>query len=150
MRKGNSQTERLIDRIEEARSALDAALLLLRADGKPSKRAESTKMSRAAPIKAGALDFTTPIRPFVKKYSGGMNGAQKFTLLLAYLTKGDSEKTIALSEIELQWNKMTGKGLLGIKFNRFHPAQARDNDWVSTEKAGAYHLRPSWKEIFNA
>ena len=89
------------------------------------------------------------MRPFVKKYSGGMSGPEKFTLLLAYLTKGDATKTVALSDIENQWSRMTGKGLLGMKFNRFYPSQARDNDWASTEKAGAYRLRPSWKAIFN-
>ena len=149
MPKGNSKTQQLVDHIEEARSTLDAALKLLRADGKEPKQTKTARISRAVPMKTGTLDFTMPIRPFVKKYSASMNGAQKFTLLLAYLAKGDSTKTVALSEIEGQWNKMTSKGLLGIKFNRFHPAQARDNDWASTEKAGAYRLRPSWKAIFN-
>lgn len=122
---------------------------LLQADGEPQRQAKAVKISQAAPAKVGALDFTMPIRPFVKKYAVGMNGAQKFTLLLAFLTKGDTSKTVALSDIEAQWNKMTGKGLLGIRFNRFHPAQARDNDWASTKKAGAYRLRPSWKAILS-
>ncbi len=107
------------------------------------------KIVRQAPGQAAALDFTMSLRPFVKKYSDAMNGAKKFTLLLAYLTKGDVTKTVALSEIETQWNKMTGKELLGMRFNRLYSSQARDNDWASTEKAGAYRLRPSWKGIFN-
>ena len=44
---------------------------------------------------------------------------------------------------------MTSKGLLGMKFNRLYTSQARENDWASTEKTGAYRLRPSWKAIFN-
>jgi hypothetical protein len=149
MPKGNSKTQELVDCLKEARSALDAALKLLQADGRAPKQTKTARMSSAVPMKTSALDFTMPIRPFVKKYSGDINGAQKFTLLLAYLARGNSTKTVSLSEIEGQWNKMTSKGLLGIKFNRFHPAQARDNDWASTEKAGAYRLRPSWKAIFN-
>jgi hypothetical protein len=149
MSKGNNNPQELINRIEEARSALDQALTLLQADSKLSKQTKTPKISRATPPKANALDFTMPIRPFVKKYSIGMTGAQKFTLLLAFLTKGDTTKTISLADIEAQWNKMTSKGLLGMNFNRFHTAQARDNDWVVTEKAGTYHLRPSWKVIFN-
>lgn len=90
-----------------------------------------------------------PLRPFVKKYSAGMNGSKKFTLVLAYLAKGDTSKAVTLSEIEAQWNRMTGRGLLGLNFNRLYTSQARDNDWASTEKSGVYHLRPSWKEIFN-
>jgi hypothetical protein len=51
--------------------------------------------------------------------------------------------------VESQWNKMKGKGLLGMSFNRLYTSQARENDWASTEKAGTYRLRPSWKAIFN-
>jgi len=89
------------------------------------------------------------LRAFVKKHSRSLNGAKKFTLLLAYLTKGDGNKTVPLSEIESHWNKMTSKGLLGMKFNRLYTSQARENDWARTEKTGAYRLRPSWKTIFN-
>lgn len=147
MSKENSQTKELIARIEEARNALDAALDVLRSGGAQPKRVDAPRPPRAE--SSSALDFTMSMRPFVKKYSGGMSGPEKFTLLLAYLTKGDATKTVALSDIENQWSRMTGKGLLGMKFNRFYPSQARDNDWASTEKAGAYRLRPSWKAIFN-
>ena len=78
-----------------------------------------------------------------------MNGAKKFTLLIAYLTKGDSSKTVPLSEIESHWNRMKSKRLLGMKFNRLYTSQARENDWVSAEKTGTYRLRPSWKAIFD-
>jgi hypothetical protein len=147
MSKENSQTTELIARVEEARNALDAALGILKGGGDPLEKANTAHAARTA--SSPALDFTMPIRPFVKKHSGGMNGPQKFTLLLAYLTKGDTTKAVGLSAVEAQWSKMTGKNLLGMKFNRFYTAQARENDWASTEKAGAYRLRPAWKAIFN-
>jgi hypothetical protein len=149
MSNGNSKTQELIGHISKARDALDVALRLLQAQRAAPKDVKPAKKVRPIAVHAAALDFTMPLRPFVKKYSDGMNGAKKFTLLLAYLTKGDATKTVALSAIEAQWNKMTGKGLLGMSFNRLYTSQARDNDWTSTEKAGAYRLRPSWKEIFN-
>jgi hypothetical protein len=149
MSKENSKTQELVSHISQARDALDAALKLLQAQGAAPKDVKSAKIVRPFPVRAAALDFTMPLRPFVKKYGDGMNGAKKFTLLLAYLIKGDVTKTVALSAIEAQWNKMTGKGLLGMSFNRLYTSQARDNDWASTEKAGAYRLRPSWKGIFN-
>ncbi len=89
------------------------------------------------------------IRAFVKKYAKNMSGGKKFTLLVAYLTKGDASKRVALAAIEKHWNKMTAKGLLGMKFNRLYTSRARENDWASTEKTGSYHLRPAWKEIFD-
>ena len=89
------------------------------------------------------------MRAFVKKYKAGLNGSKKFTLLLAYLSKGDISKTVELSEIETHWNKMTSKNLLGMKFNRLYTSEARENDWASTEKPGIYRLRPTWKVIFN-
>jgi hypothetical protein len=146
MPKGDNKKQDLIRHIAAAQDALDAALKLLQTGtGKPKAKAV-----RGAPIQASSsLDFTMPLRPFVKKHAAGINGAKKFTLLLAYLTKGDETKTVILSEVEAQWNKMTGKGLLGISFNRLYTSEARDNDWVSTERAGRYRLRPSWKEIFN-
>jgi hypothetical protein len=148
MPKGNSDTQQLVQRIEEARDALDVALKLLKKGGTRSKPVKAVKVIKAAPASA-ALDFGMPLRAFVKRHSLGLNGAKKFTLLLAYLTKGNSAKTVSLSEIESHWNKMTGKGLLGMKFNRLYTSQARENDWASTEKAGTYRLRPSWKAILN-
>jgi len=95
-----------------------------------------------------SVDFDIPIRPFVKKYSKGMSGPKKFTLLVAYLTKADQKKTVNLEEVKNQWNKMTNKALLGMKFNLFYCSSAKDNDWVHTPSTATYTTRPSWKDIF--
>jgi hypothetical protein len=76
-----------------------------------------------------------------------MGGPQKFTLLLAYLTKGDPKKQLPLVEIEKQWSKMTA--LLG-KWNRAHTIRAKEHEWVDSPKTGTYVLLPGWKGIFNA
>jgi hypothetical protein len=115
---------------------------------------QSTKARvKVAPMRTGkldshaALDFTIPVRPFIKKYSKELSGAKKFVLLVARLTGGDVAKTVSLDDVVKQWNKMKARGLLGMKFNHFYPAAAKDKDWVATGKSGLYHLRPSWKEI---
>jgi hypothetical protein len=150
MPKENNNAAELTHRVEEARDAIDAALKILKkAFGAPRKIKAVVQPSRVVRRGTPTLDFTMPLRAFVKKHSDGLNGAKKFALLLAYLTKGDASKTVPLSDIQTQWNKMTGKGLLGMKFNRLYTSQARENDWVSTEKTGSYRLRPSWKAIFS-
>ncbi len=150
MPKENNSADELIERIEEARDALDAALKFLKKSGGTRQKAKTAARSlKPSHRSTPTLDFSMPLRAFVKKHCDGLNGAKKFTLLLAYLTRGDASKTVPLSDIEAQWNKMTAKGLLGMKFNRLYTSRARENDWVSTEKAGSYRLRPSWRVILD-
>jgi hypothetical protein len=94
------------------------------------------------------VDFKKPVRPFVKSYGGGLSGPKKFTLLLSWLAAGDLRKEVSLAEIKNQWNRMTGKTLLGMEFNGFFAAQAREEDWVELKKKGIYALRPDWRRIF--
>lgn len=139
----------LVKCLERMETLLAEAITLARSRpraGKPRPRRPRAAHHAGA---AAHVDFSSNIRAFVKQYAGGMSGPQKFALLLAYLTKGDSSKRISLEEIQRHWNKMTAKGLLGGKFNRFYSATARERDWVSTEKSGLYYLRPSWREIFH-
>lgn len=95
------------------------------------------------------IDFDMPMRAFIKKYTKSMSGPKKFTLLLSWFVKGDLEKEISLKDLEINWNKMTTKSLLRSKFNRFYSAEAKENDWVDSQKKGFYHLRPSWQDIFS-
>jgi hypothetical protein len=119
-------------------------MALLGGDTLPA--AEKQKKPTAKKL-SGDLDFTTPIRPFVKRHAAGMNGAGKFTLLVAHFVRGDESKTILLSDAETQWNKMTDRTLLGMKFNRLYSSEAKNNDWVHAPAKGVYQLRPSWREI---
>lgn len=90
------------------------------------------------------LDFSKPVRPFMKTYSKNLSGPKKFVLLLAWLTKGDLKKQVLQSEIQRHWARMTA--ILEMDFNRFFPANAKDRDWVEAKTKGLYNLRPSWSE----
>jgi len=76
-----------------------------------------------------------------------MGGAQKFTLLLAHIAKGDRSKEVALATVQKHWGKM--KGILG-EWNRAHSTRAKDQEWVDSPKNGMYVLLPGWRGIFNA
>ena len=95
-----------------------------------------------------AIDFEIPIRAFIKKYSKGLSGPKKFTLLVACLSKGDLKKEIPLDVIEKNWNKMKSRQLLSMEFNRGYSLRAIENNWVEPKKYGVYSLRPLWKGIF--
>ena len=109
------------------------------------------KLKKLAPGKAtqvaATVSMSSPIRPFVRKHARDMGGAQKFTLLLAHIAKGDTKKEVALATIQKQWNKM--KGTLG-DWNRAHSTRAKDQEWVDSPKNGMYVLLSGWKGIFNA
>jgi len=116
------------------------------------------RRSTAAPVKkkattekaanvATTVNLASPIRPFVKRYAREMGGAQKFTLLLAHITKGDTKKEVPRAAIQKQWGKM--KGILG-EWNAAHATRAKDQEWVDSPKHGTYVLLSGWKGIFNA
>ncbi len=97
---------------------------------------------------AAGVNFSSPIRAFVKKHARGMGGPQKFALLVAYLAKGDTHKQVPIADIERQWNRM--KPLLEGRFNRAHSTRAKEHEWVDSPKTGMYVLLPGWKAIVNA
>jgi len=117
----------------------------------PSKvSTPATRKSKAIsiPNRSNDVNISLPIRAFVKKHGRAMSGAQRFTLLVARMTCGDRNKQVLYSDIQKQWNKMTG--LLGGKFNRAHSIRARERDWVDSPQRGVYVILPSWRGIFDA
>lgn len=93
------------------------------------------------------LDFSINIRAFVKRFVADKSGPKKFVLLLAYLAKSETGKNIALGEIRKEWNRMSGKNLLG-KFNRFYPNEAKTQGWIDSKEYGTYCLADSWQESY--
>jgi hypothetical protein len=87
------------------------------------------------------------MRAFVKTHARTLSGPKKFALLVAYLSKNNPEKTVPFTDIESNWNKMTG--LLG-KYNPAHSTRAKDNGWVDSPKQGVYVIVPGWEIILNA
>ena len=111
--------------------------------GKATPKAHPVRARRST---APAPDFTSQIRHFTNKHAKGMNGQQKFTLVLAYFAKGKPNTEIKLETVRDAWNGM--KGLLG-KFNTGYATRAKDNGWVDSPKAGVYVLLTGWTEILN-
>jgi hypothetical protein len=108
----------------------------------PKRAAKAEEGTHVAP----PVNLSSPARPFVKKHSKGMSGAQKFTLLLAHITKGDTKKEVDGAAIQKVWGKM--KGILGV-WNGAHSTRAKDQEWVDSPKYGTYALLPGWRGIFN-
>ena len=140
----------LIDRVRQIKEIAESCLQELASmkGGGGGKSELARKAKPGAMEEKRDLDFDKPIRPFIKEYSKGLSGAKKFTLLLAYLSKGELKREVKLVEIEKRWNKM--KGLFGVRFNGYYPAEAKDKDWVDSRNKGMYNLRPSWKGIFKS
>lgn len=92
------------------------------------------------------IDFSINERAFVKRYTTDKSGPKKFTLLLAYLAKGEIDKNIEISEIKKHWGKMTSRALLG-KFNMFYPNDAKTRGWIDSKEYGSYNLTNEWKAI---
>ena len=95
------------------------------------------------------FDFTMPLRAFVTAHGARkMAGPQKFTLLLAGITKGDTTAMVDASEIQKHWEKMTEP--MGGKFNAAYPTRAKDKGWVESPKQGIYKLRTSWADAVSS
>lgn len=112
MRSGNeADNAALVERLEHIERLLADAVALARGS-KLTKRPPEHK-ARPAPRQraVGNIDYSTNIRAFVRRHSAGMSGQKKFTLLVAYLSKGDSSRRISLDEIQKQWKSHDLKGI---------------------------------------
>jgi hypothetical protein len=92
------------------------------------------------------IDFSLNARTFIKRYAIDKSGPKKFTLLLAFLAKGEIGKNMELSEIRKYWNRSKAKNLLR-KFNMFYPNDAKTRGWVDSKKYGSYCLRDEWENV---
>ena len=111
-----------------------------------SRPVASAAKSKPA-IAAADLDFTQSARAFVLAHGRNMTGAQKFTLLIAWITKGKTEQSVDFKRVQSDWNRMTEP--MGGKFNPAYTTRACDRSWTESPKKGTYRLRPSWTEIFS-
>ena len=104
------------------------------------------KMKLASKISTRNIDFSINERAFVKRYAADKSGPKKFTLLLAYLTKGEVDKNFDLRDIKNHWNKMSAKNMLG-KFNMFYSNDAKNRGWIDSEEYGKYNLTNEWNNV---
>jgi hypothetical protein len=115
-----------------------------RETAKPS--AGENKVSR--PRRGADIDFSLPVRPFIKRYASGASGPRKFAILVARLAAGDTGIEIPFKDIEKQWNRMTQ--LMGGRFNPSHASRAKDAGWVDSPKHGVYKLLGDWGGALSA
>jgi len=92
------------------------------------------------------IDFSINERAFVKRYTTDKSGPKKFTLMVAYLAKGEVDKNIQVSELKKLWCKMTTKSLLGA-YNQFYPNDAKTRGWIDSKEHGSYNLTNEWENI---
>ena len=133
------EREKLLLALQQIKSLVDNALT-----ERSGHRPKTSKRSVSPPIVAVQLSFKMNLLAFMKKYSQGLPGQNKFTLLLAGLTKGSISKQVSKSELERQWNKM--KVIVGGKFNGAYANRAKANGWVDTPKYGVYTLSDNWED----
>jgi hypothetical protein len=118
--------------------------------GLDKKRTPTRAKAKAEPPiekRTGATpDFRLSMAAFMNRYARG-SGAQKFAILLARLTKGDTKLVVESKEIERQWKRM--KRHLG-EFNGAHGTRAKDAGWVDTPKRGTYVLLSDWKSALSS
>ena len=108
--------------------------------------ASAKKVSRRG--RGPDIDFSLPVRPFIKRYASGASGPRKFAILVARLAVGDTRIEIPFKDIEKQWNKMTQ--LMGGRFNPSHASRAKDAGWVDSPKHGVYKLLGEWGGALSA
>ena len=113
----------------------------------PSTIASPPEIPTTTEAISGTIEFSLPIRAFVKKYAAGNSGgAAKFTVLLAFLVRGADELEIPAETIRTEWSRLTAH--LGA-FNRAHATRAKDRAWVDSPGQGTYRLGPLWREAFS-
>ena len=128
------ELNKIIRRIEKLEKAVFST-------GKAKARKRNADTTQAIDI-----DFSLNKNAFVKRYATDKSGPKKFTLLLAYLAKGEVGKSIEVGEISKHWGKMSAKQLLG-KFNRFYPNDAKTKGWIDPKEYGSYTLTKEWKNV---
>jgi hypothetical protein len=137
------ENEKIIQKLSQAKQIIVECLQEM--SGKKAVPQKRKQVERGVPAN-GDLDYSMPLRPFIKRHASKMSGPKKFILILAYLAKGNLKAGVKAESVQKEWNKATS--LLGGKFNWFYTGAAKDNDWVESKKQGSYNLRPAWREIF--
>jgi hypothetical protein len=115
----------------------------------PSKKKDlgtsSGKARQRVVQKAIELQFTVPVRPFMKKYGTGMSGSKRLVLLAAHMAGGNVGTSVEIGEVQRLWGKMSV--LMGGAYNPAHVSRARDNGWIDSPKFGTLALLNDWKQI---
>jgi len=115
-------------------------------EAKPTRAIKGLLPAEKRGDRPAEISFGMNILAFTKKYCAHLTGDRKFTLLLAYLTKGETSKRVSLGDMKSHWNKMTS--LMG-KFNPAYANRAKANDWIDTPIHGSYNLAGGWRSALD-
>lgn len=136
-------SDKYVDTLRQIQRLVNDALSAA-TSGKPPKKAPAS--AKPVAVSTGSISFGMNVLAFMKKYARGLSGPQKFTLLVAYIAKGDVSAQVPSLVIQGQWNKM--KTMLGQP-NPVHGNRAKANGWVEPVKTGTWKLTDTWKEAVN-
>jgi hypothetical protein len=142
--------KKIIQKLKQVKILTEECLFEL-SSKKASKEASDIKLSRLKKDLSLKINFNMSARAFVKKYAKGMSYSKKFTLLIAYLSKGKTLVDVSLKNVEKIWKRMTAKDLLKGKFNRSYSTKAKTQGWIREgTKTGFYQLDLDWMNIFKS
>ncbi|MFZ0737907.1 MAG: hypothetical protein WBL70_17805 [Candidatus Acidiferrales bacterium] len=122
----------------------EVALAQLSESVTPMRPSRHERSATAVPM-SSQLDFDLPMRPFFKKYGGGMAGPKRLALLVAYLRKGEPGGSVPRADVLRSWRRMTS--LMGGPYNGAYDTRARDSGWVASPKPGFFSLLAAWEGI---
>jgi hypothetical protein len=125
--------------VYEGTAVLSSAQQPLRRSPSVSAKVAGAEVSR----KPDDLQFTLPVRPFMKKFGAGKSGPRRLVLLVAHLAQGKVGASIEISTVQKLWGKMSA--LMGGSYNSAYVSRARDDGWVDSPKFGTVTLLSGWK-----
>ena len=139
---------KLINTLQKIRDLADETLREINDRGPRAKNQKLRTPQSASSKNGSGPSFNTNVLAFMKKHAANLSGPKKFTLLLAYMTKGHTSQEVSLAALEKRWNKM--KAVLGGKFNGAYVNRAKASGWIDTPKRQIYTLDPSWKDCLSS
>jgi hypothetical protein len=135
-------TDKYLQTLRQIQALINEALSEAPLGKKPKAPKEPAKPAPGAT----SLSFDMNILAFTNKYARRLSGPSKFTLVVAYLVKGNLSGQVSYQDIMGQWNKM--KTVLGDP-NGAHANRAKGKGWVEPAEYGMWKLTSGWKEALD-
>jgi hypothetical protein len=126
-------------------TVLEGSASLRPSSGGGNRDAAETEILREGIRGADGLNFSLPLRPFIKAHGTGLSGPRKLTLLLSHIAGGKTDVAVPISEVEKQWSKI--EALMGGPYNGAYGIRARDQGWIDSPKRGSFTIRDGWEEV---
>lgn len=113
--------------------------------GKKALTTEKNKSKTTKKLEIPKFDMN--IRAFAKNHVRGLSGSKKFTLFVAYITKGAVDAETTYTEVKRIWDETAT--LHGTKLGGgINATRAKEYGWIDCNNQGKYHLMANWLDIF--